>query len=344
MEYKKQSLSFGFTIVELLVVIVVIGILATITIVSYTGIQGRAIIVSLISDLDNASKQLKLFQVDNGNYPTTIDCSIPDSSTNKCIKASSGNTYQYAVSNSTNPQSFCVKTTNDLINYKIASDSTPSTGNCLSYGLVVDLDAGNSASYPGSGTTWTDLSGNNNGTLMNGATYSSANGGTFIFDGIDDYVNIAHNDSLMPQSISVCGWIRLDGSSNWMLVNKAAGGTSGSYYIYGGSPSSATWSIFSASGGRHDVSFTSLTVGSWYYLVGTFDSISGVMKSYLNGVLKGTTSNASLGYNTANVLVGKYTSGYQVNGAISDIRIYSRSLSAEETMQNYNALKGRYGL
>ena len=84
----------GFTIVELLVVIVVIGILAAITIVSYTGISQKATVASLTSDLTNASKQLKLFQVDNSNYPTTIDCTIPDSTTNECIKSSTTYTYK----------------------------------------------------------------------------------------------------------------------------------------------------------------------------------------------------------------------------------------------------------
>src|SRR5476651_2497707 len=60
----------GFTIVELLVVIVVIGILAAITIVSYAGISQKAVVTSLTSDLDNASRQLKLYQVDHGSYPT----------------------------------------------------------------------------------------------------------------------------------------------------------------------------------------------------------------------------------------------------------------------------------
>jgi len=56
-------------------------------------------------------------------------------------------------------------------------------------GLVLCLDAGNTKSYPGSGTTWIDLSGNSNtGTLTNGPTYSSENGGSLVFDGIDDYV------------------------------------------------------------------------------------------------------------------------------------------------------------
>lgn len=88
--YKK-----GFTIVELLVVIVVIGILAAITIVSYTGISQRAITSSLQSDLANAAQQLKLFQVDNSAFPATINCALPDSSTNKCIKNSNGNTFTY---------------------------------------------------------------------------------------------------------------------------------------------------------------------------------------------------------------------------------------------------------
>ena len=57
-------------------------------------------------------------------------------------------------------------------------------------GLVLLLDAGNTKSYPGTGTTWTDISRNgNNGTLTNGPTFDSANGGSLVFDGVDDYVN-----------------------------------------------------------------------------------------------------------------------------------------------------------
>ena len=119
--------SLGFTIVELLVVIVVIGILAAITIVSYSGISSKAITASLTSDLSNASKQLKLFQVDNSTYPTTIDCSIPDSTTNKCIKSSTGTTYTYQVNNTSSPQTFTIyatKTSSDTT-YRITSDSQP---------------------------------------------------------------------------------------------------------------------------------------------------------------------------------------------------------------------------
>src|SRR5680860_995413 len=116
----------GFTIVELLVVIVVIGILAAITIVSYTGISQRAIAVSLQSDLTNASKQLKLFQVENSAYPTTISCAIPDSSTNKCLKASGSNAFTYpAPNNSSSPQTFTLDAANGTTVYRITNDSTP---------------------------------------------------------------------------------------------------------------------------------------------------------------------------------------------------------------------------
>lgn len=121
--YKK-----GFTIVELLVVIVVIGILAAITIVAYSGISSRAITSSLQSDLTNASQQLKLFQVDNSAFPLTIDCSLPDSSTNKCVKNSSGNTFTYNANNNVNPQTFGLTASNGTQSYNISQSSSVLSG------------------------------------------------------------------------------------------------------------------------------------------------------------------------------------------------------------------------
>ena len=100
----------GFTIVELLIVIVVIAILAAITIVAYNGIQNRAVAATLQSDLNNAAKMLKLYQVDNGAYPTSIDsttyCPTP-ADDRYCLKASEGNSLvNYSANNAASPQTF----------------------------------------------------------------------------------------------------------------------------------------------------------------------------------------------------------------------------------------------
>jgi len=117
--------SLGFTIVELLVVIVVIGILAAITIVSYTGVSQKATTASLISDLTNASQQLKLYQVDHGTYPTSINsstgCPTP-ADTNYCLKVSSGNTIVYT---SLNPQTFRLANTKDTTSYSTTDTTSP---------------------------------------------------------------------------------------------------------------------------------------------------------------------------------------------------------------------------
>ena len=118
----------GFTIVELLVVIVVIGILAAVTIVSYTGISNKARIASIQSDLTNASNQIKLFQVQdaNGNYPTAINCPTPGS-TEICIKPSGSNSFTggYVYNNGSNPKTFTLTVTNGTSVYSITNDSTP---------------------------------------------------------------------------------------------------------------------------------------------------------------------------------------------------------------------------
>jgi len=121
---RKPRTAPGFTIVELLVVIVVIAILAAITIVSYIGISSKATAASLVSDLDNASKQLKLFQVINGAYPTANNCPTPGS-TEICLKASGGTVYVYTSTNTTNPQTFALTATKSGTSYIIANDTKP---------------------------------------------------------------------------------------------------------------------------------------------------------------------------------------------------------------------------
>lgn len=126
--FKINHYNLGFTIVELLVVIVVIGTLAAITTVSYTGISNRAKVVALQSDLTNSSKQIKLFQVNeaSGNYPTANNCPTPGT-TEICLKSSNDNTYTYAFDNTANPKIFALNAANGTTVYQITNSSSPIT-------------------------------------------------------------------------------------------------------------------------------------------------------------------------------------------------------------------------
>ncbi|MHB1314126.1 MAG: prepilin-type N-terminal cleavage/methylation domain-containing protein [Christensenellales bacterium] len=127
---KLRQNSQAFTIVELLVVIVVIGILASITIVAYSGIAQRANIVAMESDLSNASTQLKLYHAENGSYPATLDANncplTPVATTRYCLKSSSTSSeYTYTPENTTNPHSYSLISTDSAKNLSyIITDNT----------------------------------------------------------------------------------------------------------------------------------------------------------------------------------------------------------------------------
>ena len=89
-------------------------------------------------------------------------------------------------------------------------------------GLVLYLDAANNRSYPGTGTTWSDLVGSNNGTLNNGPTFSGANGGSIVFDGSDDYINMGDILSA-PSSLSIFSWVNCDAFVEFPIVIKGIG-------------------------------------------------------------------------------------------------------------------------
>ena len=129
--------SSGFTIVELLVVIVVIGILAAITIVSYTGISGKADQASLQSDLSNAKKRLAIFYTDNGAYPATNNCGIAESTTNICLKTSGGNSFTYTPINTTGPLAFHLTSANGSTIYTVTDTAGPYTPITCPTGYIV---------------------------------------------------------------------------------------------------------------------------------------------------------------------------------------------------------------
>ena len=224
--------SRGFTIVELLVVIVVIGILAAITIVSYTGISQRANVASIQSDLSNSSQQLKVFQVLNGVYPLTNNCTAVESSTNICLKYSGTNNLSYSSINSTTPQTFCITASNNGTNYyRITNDSAPISGVCSSAsgGTIADIGGYRIHTFTTSGT-FTVAGGINNVDVLvvagggggGGSTAGGGGGGGVIY---------SSSYAVSNQTYSVT--IGAGGSGSIRSDQGAANNTNGGNSVFG---------------------------------------------------------------------------------------------------------------
>ena len=216
--------------------------------------------------------------------------------------------------------------------------------------LVLHLDAGNSSSYSGSGTTWTDISGNsNNATLVNNPTYSSDNGGYLSFDGTNDHATLPEID-ISGDEITFTVWnygistqlsylFNLQGSNNpilrILLPYPFPSGTNQIYFDKG------TGSGYD----RINFGATNSEYQGWHHWAFTANATTGSMKIYLDGVLKhsGTGKTASLGTPTGTPqAIGYGALGYYHKGYISQILLYKKELSASEVLQNYNATKSNY--
>jgi hypothetical protein len=210
-------------------------------------------------------------------------------------------------------------------------------------GLVLCLDAANRKSYPTTGTTWTDLSGNGNtgtlnGTINGGVGYSGLNGGSLTFDGTDDYVqktsataNLSAGVTMEVIFKSTDMTSRAQGLMSWNsappYINLWCQGDGKlRFECFGAYSTAATFSN-----------------NTWYHLVGTYKN--GDLNLYVNGsnvifnIPQGGTLSSSY---TGNIIIGEFA-GY-LSGNIAKASIYNRALTATEIAQNYNALKGRYGL
>lgn len=222
-------------------------------------------------------------------------------------------------------------------------------------GLVLALDAADRNSYPRSGTSWLDLSGNNNtGTLTNGPTFSNTNGGNIVFDGTNDYVSITNNATLRPSTeLTIEYTIKGATPSGWNPIIGYGNGdyTNGNYLCWvetGGALNSLCrinnggvieYRQYSGIG----ISTTTLKCMSFTMKIG--DSI----KSYYNGINTNTPTNLPAG---GSFYYGGTSSPYQIvglggawlNGSISYFRLYNRALTASEVLQNYNATRSRFGL
>ena len=222
-------------------------------------------------------------------------------------------------------------------------------------GLALYLDAANTKSYPGSGTTWTDISGRGNiGTLTNGPTFSSDNLGNIAFDGSNDYVDASAVLSAGQQKYTLSAWWNItnnpSGSQVVMEQNSSSQTTHRRACLLITTAGGGAWGFNGQSNDNHDE--VPLRIGQWVNGVVTIDTTAGSsgLKLYENGSLyfTGTTgagiSNLNVG-DHAFAIGHKVTTGTEhFQGKISCVSVYRRVLTAAEVKQNYDALKGRFGL
>ena len=219
-------------------------------------------------------------------------------------------------------------------------------GKIVTSGLVLSLNAADRNSYPGSGTTWTDMSGNgNNGTLTNGPTFSSANGGSIVFDGTDDYVSIQDSTLLdFNTAVSIDFWVYVNSydSGGTMFIHQQNGATFGGFEIW--SNTSGVIRFNKNDSTTLVTTSTSFSLNGWRNVVCTANGTTANV--FLNGVNIGSAS-APLPDNVNGILrIGDWvgSTSYGLNGRMSTMRIHRQALSAQEILQNYNAQKSRFGL
>jgi hypothetical protein len=224
--------------------------------------------------------------------------------------------------------------------------------------LVLNLDAGFIPSYPTTGTTWYDIGPNIlNGTLTNGPTFSSANSGSIVFDGTNDYVKISNT---VPTSLQIGQndftidfWVYPSNTSAYSICGNLQDSNGTGYY----------WVIINSTfTGLHTVQFgtepvpackfgtTALAANQWYNIILSRTGTS--LICYINGSVYGNTANLPTfnGTTSTEFLIGiSKSSGnysaYPLNGRLANLKIYNqKGFTSAEALQNYNAQKGRYGL
>ena len=207
-------------------------------------------------------------------------------------------------------------------------------------GLVLALDAADKNSYPGSGTTWNDISGNGwNGTFQNGPTFNSSNIGSISFDGTNDRVSTLFKPSGYR---SYFIWVKYNIITGLPAGYSLTGTQEVNAYNYIGISNGGYFYYYFGTNGQ-EVTGTILNANIWYYQGLTLSS-DGNARAYLNGSLVSTLASGVGNTATAEFSVGCINQNHWINGNIASVIQYNRALSASEILQNYNAQKSRFGL
>lgn len=211
-------------------------------------------------------------------------------------------------------------------------------------GLVLYLDAANTKSYAGSGTAWNDLSrSGNNGTLINGPTFNSSNGGSIVFDGVDDRVDLGTFQSF-TNSFTVSVNCRVTTAfGNIFGFYATSSPFNGWGLAYGQNPAQGVFLNFWDGASWKNPNII-VRDGLWRNITVTIDN-SFLLSFYINGIFITSIQGATISPYTGNKSIGaRPDSAGSITGNISTALIYNRALSTQEIQQNYNATKSRFGI
>lgn len=225
-------------------------------------------------------------------------------------------------------------------------------------GLVLHLDAANIKSYPGSGTTWNDLSGNSsNGTLVNGVGYSSDNKGVMTFDGINDHVDLGSEYVLQSSGGTLIGWCLVNDFNTTapvtvpsrIFVTRNTNNFLSQIAFYQGGFAYETINNSNpgeiASITNPNYAAVEITAGQWFNFVMVFSN-NNTSNVYVNGSLVHTVTNISSNLNFRYIGHKAGPSNYPdfFKGRIGVVQLYNRALSTVEVNQNFQAHRGRYAI
>ena len=213
--------------------------------------------------------------------------------------------------------------------------------------LKLWLDAAQTTSYPGTGTTWTDLSGSGfNGTLTSGPTFSSADGGSIVFDGTDDHVLTGFIDIISGNNVTVEVWVNCGSSQNQYANILDFNHSNLGFVIQQDSTTLNTFYFAYHNGIGYEITPTiTLPTNTWCQLVFVKSGTSTI--GYLNSVnTVSYTGSANIASTVLNLALGRWLGGggREFNGKISNTKLYNRALTADEITTNFNALRRRYGI
>lgn len=214
-------------------------------------------------------------------------------------------------------------------------------------GLAIQLDASAPSSYPGSGTIWSDISVNtNNGTLINGPSFNSDNGGSIVFDATNDYIDIPNNSTLnISTAITVESWIYATSTSAIQNVICKSSLSQNTGYIFPRTDNGWSSVIFYLHiGGWTTLSATWPSINAWHYTAATYDGSTMIV--YINGSQSASKSQTgTIATNTNYLALGQQPGyGEYYGGRIANARIYNRALAAVEITQNFNVQRSRFGI